>query len=43
MDYSGYTTEDFVLDESFQDFVGGTDPEAARFWQQWIADNLEKL
>ena len=39
MPYSAYSLEDFLADESFQDFAWGRDPEAVRFWQQWRADH----
>ena len=31
--------EDFILTESFRDYVLGTDLEAVIFWNQWIIDN----
>lgn len=36
-DYTSFQTEDFVLDDSFQAFVTGTDTAAVEFWQQWLA------
>src|SRR5438874_1637888 len=39
MDYSAYSTEDFLADESFQDFVFARDPVALQFWQQWISQH----
>ncbi|MGI4873568.1 MAG: FecR family protein [Janthinobacterium lividum] len=36
-DYTTFQTEDFVLDDSFQAFVTGSDAPAAAFWQQWLA------
>lgn len=36
-DYTTYTVEDFVLDESFVAYVRGTDPIAAQFWEAWLA------
>jgi ferric-dicitrate binding protein FerR (iron transport regulator) len=42
MDYSSYTVEDFVADESFQAFVFNTDPNHVAFWHTWIAQHPEK-
>ena len=39
MDYSAYSTEDFLADESFQAFVLARDPVAVQFWQQWISQH----
>jgi len=36
MDYTAYSTEDFLADESFQAFVLGDDPTAATFWRDWL-------
>ena len=36
-DYTTFQTEDFVLDDSFQAFVTGSDATATKFWQQWLA------
>ncbi len=41
-DYTGYHSEDFVADESFQAFVLNTDPEAISFWTAWLASHPEK-
>ena len=38
-DYTTYQTEDFVLDDSFQAFVAGTDATAVDFWQRWLAEH----
>jgi transmembrane sensor len=39
MKYAHYSTEDFLADESFQAFVLGSDPAAAEFWPQWLAQH----
>ncbi|RZK29786.1 MAG: hypothetical protein EOO63_08300, partial [Hymenobacter sp.] len=36
-DYTTFQTEDFVLDDSFQAFVTGSDATAVDFWQRWLA------
>lgn len=36
-DYTAFQTEDFVLDDSFQAFVTGSDATAVDFWQRWLA------
>jgi ferric-dicitrate binding protein FerR (iron transport regulator) len=36
MNYDAYSTEDFLVDESFQSFAAESDPAAVQFWQQWI-------
>ena len=37
MNYADYSTEDFLADESFQDFVLARDPAAVAFWQDWAS------
>jgi transmembrane sensor len=37
MDFTNYSVNDFVADESFQAFVADADSEAGRFWQAWLA------
>lgn len=39
MDFTRYTVEDFVADESFQAFVADANSEAGRFWQAWLAQH----
>ncbi|MFD1871975.1 FecR family protein [Hymenobacter bucti] len=39
MKYSHYSTEDFLADESFQAYALGSDPAAAQFWPQWLAQH----
>lgn len=39
MRYADYSTEDFLADESFQDFVLARDPEAVAFWQAWAGQH----
>jgi transmembrane sensor len=43
MDQRTYqSAEDFVLDESFGDYVTGRNPEAVAYWQQWLADHPQQ-
>jgi hypothetical protein len=42
MDYSSFTMEDFISDESFQAFVYNTDVAHVTFWKTWIAQHPEK-
>jgi len=42
MDFTRYSVDDFVLDESFQAFVAGTDAAAVRFWQAWLREHVDK-
>ncbi|ALD22380.1 FecR family protein [Hymenobacter sp. DG25A] len=42
MNYSAYSTEDFLADESFQAFVLGHDVATTSFWQQWLIENPGK-
>lgn len=42
MDFTRYSVDDFVLDESFQAFVAGTDAAAVRFWQAWLREHADK-
>ena len=42
MNYSEYTTDDFLKDESFQNYVLKTDEQDSSFWSDWIANNPEK-
>jgi transmembrane sensor len=37
MDFTNYSINDFVADESFQAYVADDDSEAGRFWQAWRA------
>ncbi|GAA4003863.1 hypothetical protein GCM10022408_14390 [Hymenobacter fastidiosus] len=39
MKYAAYSTEDFLADESFQDFVLSANPAAGEFWQDWVSQN----
>ena len=43
MNYTAYSTEDFLADESFQSFVIGHDADAVQFWRSWIVQNPAKL
>lgn len=42
MDYRLYNVEDFLFDESFRLWTGGTSPEATAFWEQWLAQNPDR-
>ncbi|GAB3855148.1 hypothetical protein GCM10028822_25990 [Hymenobacter terrigena] len=42
MDFTRYSVDDFVVDESFQAFVARADSEAGRFWQAWLSEHPEK-
>jgi len=37
MDFTNYSLNDFVADESFQAYVADADSEAGSFWQAWLA------
>ena len=39
MNFTNYSVDDFVADESFQAFVADADSEAGRFWQAWLAEH----
>ncbi len=42
MDYSRFTTEDFLLDEHFQQWVYKPDPSSERFWKQFLEQHPEQ-
>lgn len=42
MDYRRYTTEDFVLDEQFQDWVFRSTPSLTSFWENFLRQYPEK-
>ncbi len=39
MDFSSFDAADFAADASFQEWVAGSDPRAAQFWEQWANDH----
>jgi transmembrane sensor len=39
MNFTNYSVDDFVADESFQAFVADAGSEAGRFWQAWLAEH----
>ncbi len=39
MDINQYSVEDFICDESFQQYCLGTDPAAIAFWENWTSNN----
>lgn len=43
MDYQTYKTEDFLFDESFRQWTAGTSPQATAFWEQWLAQNPDRV
>lgn len=42
MDFTKYSVDDFVFDESFQAYVAAADSEPGRFWQAWLRQHPEK-
>jgi transmembrane sensor len=42
MNYSNYTVEDFVTDESFIQWVKNPGDESNAFWNAWLSQNPEK-
>lgn len=42
MNYRTYNTEDFLFDESFRQWVGGTSPQATAIWEQWLVQNPDR-
>ncbi|WP_257666844.1 FecR family protein [Parapedobacter tibetensis] len=42
MDYLTYDVEQFVADETFCQYCLGNNPDAVRFWQEWVAMHPEK-
>lgn len=43
MSKSEYSTEDFVLDPEFRKWVLTNDPEAKRYWEEFLVSNKEKI
>jgi transmembrane sensor len=41
-DYRSFTTNDFVADEYFQQWIYHPSPETNIFWQSWLAQNPDK-
>jgi ferric-dicitrate binding protein FerR (iron transport regulator) len=41
-DYSFYTTQDFALDESFQNWVLRPDVKSNYFWEAWLREHADK-
>ncbi len=39
MDYTHYSVTDFADDPGFRSWVKGTDPAAAAFWEDWLAQH----
>ncbi|HRN56946.1 MAG TPA: DUF4974 domain-containing protein [Agriterribacter sp.] len=42
MNYTAFEAEDFILDESFQNYCLGIHEEDVIFWQEWIKKNQHK-
>jgi ferric-dicitrate binding protein FerR (iron transport regulator) len=42
MNYTKYTVEDFVLDESFQKWILSPDPQINSFWENWLLQHPDK-
>jgi transmembrane sensor len=42
MNYETYNAEDFLFDESFRQWTGGTSPQATTFWEQWLVQNPDR-
>lgn len=42
MNYSEYTIEDFLNDESFQNYALNADEQDSSFWSDWLTKNPEK-
>lgn len=42
MDFSGYTEEDFIFNESFQNWALQSDADDMVFWEAWIKKHPEK-
>lgn len=40
--YRNYTVENFLTDVLFRAWVLNDDPQAAAFWQHWLADNPDR-
>lgn len=43
MDYQHYTTEDFILDEKFQDWVFYPTPSLSHFWEEFLQNHPERI
>jgi ferric-dicitrate binding protein FerR (iron transport regulator) len=43
MNYENFSEEEFILDESFQDWVRGIDPDNNAAWELWLAQHPEKF
>ena len=42
-EYDHYTADDFIAEESFQQWVRNPVPEISRFWEQWIRAHPSKI
>ncbi|MEN7549810.1 FecR domain-containing protein [Rapidithrix thailandica] len=42
MDFADYQIEDYVMDDSFQAYCLGQDPQHVAFWEKWIAEHPSK-
>jgi len=41
--FDHYNFEDFILDDTFREFVEGSNQESTIFWTSWISNHPEKL
>jgi transmembrane sensor len=42
LNYIEYSTQDFLADESFQDYILGNNPLTVQFWTDWLRQHPEK-
>jgi transmembrane sensor len=42
MPHAHYSLDDFLLNESFQAYAAGTNAQAVRYWQQWLAEHPDQ-
>jgi len=43
MNYKTCNAEDFLFDESFRHWTSGDSPQATAFWEQWLAQNPDRV
>ncbi|MEQ6120814.1 FecR domain-containing protein [Reichenbachiella sp. MALMAid0571] len=43
MSYTSYTTEDFVLDKEFRDWVINPEKESNLYWKEWMVNHPDKV
>ncbi|MBE9601536.1 FecR family protein [Pedobacter sp. MC2016-24] len=42
MEYLDFEIEDFLIDDTFQQYCLGSNPESTKFWRNWLNENPEK-